>query len=131
MKITGDERATTARNTIPAQMAIPAAGKLPNTTIASSLGFTAAQLAKMTPAARALTKADLIALQKWGAAGGKGAATAHLTVADISSLVKASAATPAAEMALAKKVSKGTTYCCCSTCCTCTAAAEILPVRSL
>jgi hypothetical protein len=118
---------------IPAQMAIPAAGKLPKSAPVSNLGFTAAQLAKMTPAARALTKADLIALQKWGAAGGKGAAPAHLTVADISSLVKASAATPQAQMALAKKVSKGsTTYCCCcSPCCTCTAAAEILPVRSL
>jgi hypothetical protein len=117
---------------IPAQMAIPAAGKLPKSAPVSNLGFTAAQLAKMTPAARALTKADLIALQKWGAAGGKGAAPAHLTVADISSLVKASAATPQAQMALAKKAGKGTTYCCCcSPCCTCTAAAEILPVRSL
>ena len=125
-EIRGDEMA------IPAQMAIPAAGKLPKSTPVSSLGFTAAQLAKMTPGARALTKADLIALQKWSAAGGKGAAPAHLTVADISSLVKASAATPQAQLALAKKSGGGTTYCCCcSPCCTCCAAAEILPVRSL
>ena len=110
-------------------MAFPAPGSLPKNTPLTGLGFTAAQLAKMTPAARKLTKGELVALQKWGAAGGKGAAPGHLTVADLNSLQKAYGA-PTVMMAKAKKSSGGTTYCCCcSPCCTCTAAAEIAPVR--
>jgi hypothetical protein len=88
-------------------------------------------ISKLTPAAAKLTKADLIALQKWGDAGGKGRAPAKLTVEDLSSLAKAYG-DPAAQVKALKKKSSGTSYCCCcSPCCTCTAAAEISPVRSL
>ena len=114
-------------------MALPAPGKLPKNTPLSKLGFTSAQLAKLTPAARKLNKGDLIALQKWGSAGGKGAAPGHLTVADLQSLQKATG-NPDTFAARAKKLSRvatDTIACCCSCCpcCSCTAAAEIAPVR--
>jgi hypothetical protein len=113
-------------------MALPAPGKLPRNTPISDLGFSAAQLRKMTPAARKLTKGDLVALNKWSESGGKAAAPARLTIADLQSLQKASGS-PATLVARVKgnlKAANGTTYCCCcSPCCTCTAAAEIAPVR--
>ena len=71
-------------------MARPRAyGPLPRNTPIGELGVTKAQLAKLTPAARKLTKGDLIALDKWNSAGGKGPAPDHLTVRDLSSLRKA------------------------------------------
>src|SRR5262249_20349296 len=115
-------------------MAAPAPGKLPKNTPISQLGLTRAQLSKLTPAARKLTKGDLVALQKWGESGGKGNPPDHLKIADIQSLQKA-VGTPSAAVSRAKNLAAaqnggGTTYCCCcSPCCTCTAAAEIAPVR--
>jgi hypothetical protein len=116
-------------------MATIAPGTLPKNTPLSQLGFTPAAIAKLTPAAKKLTKGDLVALQKWSASGGKGPAPAHLTIADLQSLAKASG-TPEAMQARAKKTTVkgggGTTYCCCcSPCCCCTAAAEIVPVRAI
>jgi hypothetical protein len=115
-------------------MAIPAPGKLPRNTPISKLGFTPAQLSKLTPAARKLTKGDLVALQKWSSTGGKGSPPDKLTIADLQSLQKASG-TPSAMQARARSMAgaqaNGTTYCCCcSPCCTCTAAAEIVPIRT-
>jgi hypothetical protein len=114
-------------------MALPAPGKLPSNTPISRLGLSSAQLAKLTPAARKLTKGDLVALQKWGSSGGKGAAPDHLTVADLQSLKKA-VGDPATFATQAKKrsmLAADTVACCCSCCpcCSCTAAAEISPVR--
>jgi hypothetical protein len=113
-------------------MAFPNPGKLPSNTPLAALGFTPAQLAKMTPAARRLTKGDLISLQKWDANGGKGAAPDHLTIADLKSLQSA-IGSPKIFVARAKAMRRadgGTSYCCCcSPCCTCTAAAEISPIR--
>jgi hypothetical protein len=115
--------------TLPKKISLPAPGSLPRNTPVKSLGFTPAQLSKLTPAASKLTKGDLLALQKWGAAGGKGPAPGHLTVADLSSLQRAFP-NPTASIQALKAKSQGTTYCCCcSPCCTCTAAAEISPVR--
>ena len=115
-------------------MALPAPGKLPRNTGLSDLGFTPAMISKLTPAAKKLNKGDLIALQKWGAARGRGPAPAHLTVQDISSLTKAYGEPTARVTALRRRAATngGTSYCCCcSPCCTCTAAAEISPVRRL
>ena len=114
-------------------MALPAPGKLPKDTPIAALGFTKAQLSKMTPAARKLTKGDLIALQKWSSSGGKGSPPDHLKIADIQSLQKATGS-PEAMVSrmrnLAAQSANGVTVCCCCCpCCTCTAAAEIIPVR--
>lgn len=112
--------------------ALPAPGKLPKNIGLAALGFTPAMMAKLTPAAAKLTKADLIALQKWGDAGGKGRAPDSLTVQDLSSLTRAYGDPSKQIQLLKKKNPGGTSYCCCcSPCCTCTAAAEISPVRRL
>lgn len=113
----------------------PAPGKLPKNTPISKLGFTPDQLQKLTPAARSLTKGDLIALQKWAESGGKGSAPDHLTIQDLNSLQKATG-NPATFIARAKKRSQlandsVSCCCCCTPCCSCTAAAEITPVRNL
>ena len=113
------------------QMAFPAPGKLPKNTPISGLGLSAAQLAKLTPAARKVTKGDLLALQKWSQAGGKGAAPDHLTIGDIKSLQSAVGSPETFAKKAAKKDNGGVTVCCCCCpCCTCTAAAEIAPVRN-
>jgi len=110
----------------------PAPGKLPKNTPISNLGFTPDQLQKLTPAARSLTKGDLIALQKWAISGGKGSAPEHLTIQDLNSLQKATG-NPATFIAKAMKRwgNDGVSCCCCTPCCSCTAAAEIAPVRNL
>lgn len=113
-------------------MAIPKPGKLPKNAPLSQLGFSPAQLAKLTPAARKLDKGDLIALQKWGAAGGKGAAPEHLTVADLQSLQRAVGNRDTfISQARKRAVAADNISCCCSCtpCCSCTAAAEIAPTR--
>jgi hypothetical protein len=64
-------------------------GSLPKDMRIAELGTTKAQLAKLTPAARKVTKGELISLDKCWSAGGKGAVPDHLTVKDLSSLGKA------------------------------------------
>jgi hypothetical protein len=113
----------------------PAPGKLPSNTPISDLGFTADQLAKLPAAAQKLTKGDLIQLQKWGEAGGKGDPPAGLTVQDVKAL---EAASPPAHQLQAQAKKSGpadaaqdvTACCCCCPCCTCTAAAEVVPLRT-
>jgi hypothetical protein len=113
----------------------PAPGKLPANTPISDLGFTADQLSKLTPAARKLTKGDLISLQKWGEAGGKGDPPAGLSVEDVKSL-EAASPPPHQLQAQARKslpasaAQDVTLCCCCCPCCSCTAAAEIAPLRT-
>ena len=111
-------------------MALPAPGKLPKDTPIAALGFTKAQLSKMTPAARKLNKGDLIALQKWSSSGGKGSPPGHLKVADLQSLQKATGSPEAMVSRMRTQATADVTVCCCCCpCCTCTAAAEIIPVR--
>jgi|GEM_PF-4322521 len=105
----------------------PKPGKLPNNTPIKQLGFPAAEVAQLTPAAQKLTKGDLLALQKWSESGGTSPAPDHLTVADINSLQKAFSAKPQFKGVAADV----TACCCCCPCCSCTAAAEIAPVRTL
>jgi hypothetical protein len=114
-------------------MAVPAPGKLPKNTPISDLGLTPAQLAKLTPAARKLTKGDLVALQKWADSGGKGNPPDNLRIVDIQSLGKA-VGNPVAAVTRARNMAEAANggisgCCCCTPCCTCTAAAEIAPVR--
>jgi hypothetical protein len=103
-------------------MATKTLGALPKNTPLGQL-VPKSQSAKLTPAARKLTKAELSSLDKWASAGGKGKAPDHLTVRDLSSLKKAFPKGKGQRDAI---VAQGSVACCCTTpCCSCSAAAIV------
>jgi hypothetical protein len=110
-------------------MSTPEPGNLPGNASLAELGFSQDQIAKLTPRAAELTKADLIALEKWSQAEGTAPTEgiSALTVQDISSLAEAYPR-PEVEAAAEGNV---TVCCCCTPCCSCCAVAQISPVQSL
>jgi hypothetical protein len=107
-----------------------APGRLPPNTPIGKLGFSAAELAMMTPAAKALTKQQLLELQEWGRKGDIAGAPEHLTIKDINSLEGAYAAMNARQHAAGATAQDVTACCCCCPCCSCTAAADVRPSLS-
>jgi hypothetical protein len=100
-------------------------GRLPLNTPITQFGFNAAELAMLSPAAKKLTKADMLQLQEWAAKGDVQDAPVHLTISDMNSLRAAYNAMETRQHAGGMLQSSGCVSCCCCTpCCSCCAAAE-------
>ena len=94
----------------PRRAASVAPAQLPATTPITKLGLTAAQAKLLTPAARKLTRGDLLAMMQ-----GRAPKTAQaLTVKDLSSITQVYAASLRAVRPL-----PGCCCCCCDPCCCC------------
>jgi len=105
----------------------PPPGRLPLNTPITSLGFDAAEIAQLTPAAKKLTKGDLMELREYQAKGDTKNAPLHLTVADLNSITAAFYAMDARrhQPGLLQDSSNSVSCCCCTPCCSCCAAADI------
>jgi hypothetical protein len=104
-----------------------APGRLPLNTPITNLGFDAAELAQLTPAAKKLTKGDLMELREWQVKGDTKNAPLHLTVADLNSISAAFYAMDNRrhQPGLLQDSSNSVSCCCCTPCCSCCAAADI------
>ena len=112
---------------MPQKIPYPAPGNLPENTPISNLGqLSPTELQLLTPAARTLSKGDLVELEKWVNHDPTAHPPATLTIADMNSLADAYAArltrlgpNPASAAVAC--------CCCCTPCCSCTAVAERNP----
>ncbi|WP_146210712.1 hypothetical protein [Azospirillum sp. TSO35-2] len=93
----------------------------PNSTPIDQLGLSQDQINRLTPAAKQLTKGDLLALS----AKKDMPALHNLTLKDIKSIETVMSEFQAQQMAAAGDVS----CCTCTPCCSCCAAADTEPVR--